>query len=259
MGALVNRSSTSDVFFTILTAALNNGDSLTSTLSSIRVQEFGDFEHIVVDGGSIDGTLGILERFEKSYDLKFISEPDQGIADALNKGLKMARGKYILVLHADDRLIGPQTLRKVHPLLKEERYDIHSFPVLIDNPCGGTRRYAPFPLQWWHHFKTIIPHQGAFVHSRAYEKVGVYRHAFSIAMDYDFFYRAFKAQCSVHRQKEYVAVMGGSGISNNKALLHKRLHEEALVYRMNERNALWRMAQMVFRIMYVPYKTLLCV
>jgi glycosyltransferase involved in cell wall biosynthesis len=245
----------SRVFYTILTAALNNGDSISSTIFSIREQEFKGFEHIVIDGGSTDGTSDILERYKKSSELKYISEPDAGIADALNKGLKIAQGKYILVLHADDRLIHPKILGNVHALLKREAFDIHSFPVFINDPGGKTRAFKPFPLRWWHHFKTIVPHQGAFVHRRVYERIGMYRNDFSIAMDYDFFYRAFKAKCSVSFQKDFVAIMDGTGISNDRALLKKRLDEEALVYKTNEENPMWRIAQTLFRLLYVPYKT----
>lgn len=242
-------------FYTILTAALNSEGKIENTLLSLSNQQFRKFEHIVIDGDSRDGTISILERYKSLYALRYISEPDKGIADALNKGLKIAQGKYILVLHADDRLISHQTLQYVHSFLAAEKYDILSFPVLIDDSVGSTIPIKPFPLHWWYHFKTIIPHQGAFIHHRVYEKIGGYRTDLSIALDYDFFYRAFKEGFSVSIKNEFVAVMGGFGISSNKDLLKKRLDEEAFVHKMNENNRMWRMAQIIFQFLYVPYKT----
>ena len=81
------------VFLTILTSSLNNRETVFKTISSIKKQNFNTIEHIVIDGGSQDGTLNVLKANECDYNLKFISEPDDGIADALNKGLKLSKGK----------------------------------------------------------------------------------------------------------------------------------------------------------------------
>ena len=85
-------------FFTIITASLNKGTSIQRTLESIINQTFKDLEHIVVDGGSTDNTLDIIKSFVGTYNLSYISEPDSGIAAALNKGLKLAKGKYVLII-----------------------------------------------------------------------------------------------------------------------------------------------------------------
>ena len=85
---------------TILTAALNSGATIKKTLESVRNQTFRDFEHVVIDGGSRDETLEILKEYENTYNLTWISESDKGIADALNKGLRLAGGRYIIVIQA---------------------------------------------------------------------------------------------------------------------------------------------------------------
>jgi glycosyltransferase involved in cell wall biosynthesis len=242
-------------FFSVLTASLNQGSTLGHVLRSVQQQVFTGVEHIVIDGCSQDDTLSVLNTFSGSYDLRFVSEPDRGISDALNKGVTKSRGAYFLVIQADDQLIDQGILEKVFPLLQDEHYDIHSFPVIVDHPELGKFLRCPVPVLWWNRFKFIFPHQGAFVHRRVFERIGGFREDFSIAMDYDFFYRAVLAGCTVkfHRAPP-VAMMGGSGIGTRLDFLRRRLKEESLVQEMNERNTLWRMGQIVFKRLYHPYK-----
>jgi len=241
-------------FVTILTASLNNGSTIRQTLESVRKQSFQDLEHIVIDGGSRDNTLDILKEFNDTYNLTWISEPDHGIADALNKGLKQAKGRYILVIHADDRLLEPNSLQMFWPGLINERFDIYSCPVVLDHPVKGEMLVKPIRILWWYHFKTIFLHQGSFVHRRVFERIGEFRNEFSIALDYDFFYRSLMHGSTVKYDHRPLALMGGTGIGSDKNFLTTRLREEALVQDLNEKNRYWRMAQMLFRMFYLPYK-----
>ncbi len=243
-----------NTFFTILTAAFNSSATLENTLASVAEQIFTDFEHIVVDGGSCDKTQDILKRFESSYSLKWISEPDRGISHALNKGLRLTRGQYVLVIQADDQLLNPGILENVSHYLKKERVDIMSFPVVLDDPIRGKVLRKPIRLLWWNHFKFIFPHQGCFVHKRVFNKINGFREEFKINMDYDFFYRALHYKCSVRFGKFPVALMGGTGVGSIVKFVYNRLEEERLVQMRNERNQGWRMAQFIFRSLYMPYK-----
>lgn len=242
-------------FFSILTASLNNGATIRNTLESLKNQTCQDLEHIVIDGGSTDDSLRIMKNYEDAYNLWWISESDRGIADALNKGLAKSRGTYVVVIQSDDRFLHQEVLKKVFPLLRDEVYDIYSFPVIMRHPIYGDITRKPVRMLWWNRFKLIFPHQGTFVHRRVYERIGGYREDFSIAMDYDFFYRAILACRTVkfHRQPA-VALMGGSGIGTRLDFVHRRLKEEFLVQKMNERNPLWRMGQILFKSLYRPYK-----
>jgi glycosyltransferase involved in cell wall biosynthesis len=243
-----------NIFFTILTAALNSSTTLKITLTSIREQIFQDLEHIVVDGGSCDDTQDILKTFESSYNLTWISEPDRGISHALNKGLRFARGRYILIIQADDQLLSPGILESVYPLLKDEQFDICSFPVILDHPYNGKVLRKPIRLCWWNHFKFIFSHQGCFVHRRVFNKVGGFREKFKINLDYDFFYRALAHRSTVRFEKSPIALMGGYGIGGDPKFMLARLREEKLVQQLNERNPLWKAAQFIFRMFYMPYK-----
>ena len=240
-------------FITIMTASLNSGATIGRTLASVAEQSFDNLEHLVMDGGSTDQTVGILKEFEKRYRLEWLSETDSGIANALNKGLRLAKGRYLLVLQADDCLAGPEVLETVHLLLERELVDIHSFPVLREESPKNTF-FRPFRILWWYHFKTVFPHPGTFVHRRVYERVGDFREELALAMDYDFFYRALKAGSTVKLHQYPVAMMGGQGISSNRDFLSARLQEEATIQALNETNPLWRGLQSLFRSLYVPYK-----
>jgi len=242
-------------FLSIITASLNNRRTIGSTLESVRSQRFQSFEHIVCDGGSTDGTLDVLREFEDRYNLSWLSGHDRGISDAMNKGLQTAKGKYIIVIQADDVLIDSDVFSFVASQLVTEIHDICSFEVIRDRSPFPPFRYRPIKIPWWYHFKHTIPHQGAFVHKRLFEKIGGFREEFSIAMDYDFFYRAFAAKARIRYFSRPVSLMGGCGISSGRQVLLKRLEEEKKVQELNEKSPFWRAAQKAFRLLYIPYKT----
>ena len=245
----------SNPFFTIITASLNRGSTIQRTLESIRNQTFKDLEHIVVDGWSTDNTLEIIKAFEGTYPVSCISEPDSGIAEALNKGLNLSAGTYVLIIQADDCLPDPHTLEKVYTLLMDEAVDIYSFPIIMNHLEKGKIKLSPVKLKGWNRFKLIFLHQGTFVHKRIYEKVGNFNTGYAIAMDYDFFYRALLEKPVIKFGAFPIAEMSGAGIGTSNNYLTKRLREEARVQKQNEKNIFWKLLQTLFRLFYIPYKT----
>ncbi len=242
--------------FSVLTTSLNSELTIERTLESVKNQSFQDFEHIVIDGGSMDETLDILNKYKNAYNLTWISEPDHGIADALNKGLGLSSGRYLIVIQADDQLLHSNTFDNVFPQLKSEKFDILSFPVILDHPAKGKILSKPIQHLWWNHFKFVFRHQGCFVHRRVFDQIGAFRNEFKICLDYDFFYRALTRNCSVNFGNFPVALMGGEGVGSNPEFILKRLKEEKLIHVLNERNILWKVAQSIFHTLYVPYKRL---
>ncbi len=121
----------------IVTASYNRRDLLRQTIESVRRQSFADYEHIVIDGASSDGTVEMLERLEGTYPLRWISEPDEGMYQAINRGLSMAQGEVLAYLNSDD-LYFPWTLDVV-----SEYFDSHPSvdlvfgdAVLVDDGTG---------------------------------------------------------------------------------------------------------------------------
>ena len=178
--------------FTILTVTLNRCHTIQNTLDSLCNQNYKNFEHIVVDGKSTDGTVQLLQRYEHTYNLKWISEPDNGISDALNKGIKIARGQFVLVLQTDDSFLDHECLSKIYHFIEKQPSEIYSFPVLYCSPEKGDRIINPIRHLWWYHFKFIFHHQGCIVKQSVFKRAGIFREQFLISMDYDFFYRALK-------------------------------------------------------------------
>lgn len=218
-------------------------------------QTFQDFEHIVVDGNSSDHTLVILKKYQNTYNMSWISEPDKGIADALNKGLKLARGCYVVVIQADDALLDSHTLSNVYSIIKAEAYNIYAFPVAWNTPPQVRTVGRPIRLLWWHRFRNIFPHQGVFVHRRVFDRIGHFNKRFMISMDYDFFYRALLSRHSFKFETMPVASIGRDGVSSREEYWSYRLNEEFSIQDLNEKNPFWQVAQIIFRTLYFPYKT----
>ena len=231
-------------FFSILTATFNNEAGLKKTLESVKAQTFRDLEHIVIDGGSTDSSVSLLREFEGTYNLTWISEPDQGIADALNKGIRRAKGKYLIAIHANDRLSHPTTLQEIYPLLKDETNDVVCFPVILEHPALGQRVYAPEPL-WKIRIKQVLPHQGSFIHRRLHEEIGDYNPDFSIALDYDFFYRAIMAGKKIATGRLPVTLMDATGVGSRAETRLRRRKENFQARFLHERNFFWRLIHRV--------------
>ena len=105
----------SDVFISIITITYNAESFLEDTIQSIIQQTCKDFEYIIIDGGSKDGTLDIIHKYEQ-YITRWTSEPDEGIYDAMNKGIKLANGKYLWFMNAGDTIYDQNTLNQIYQL-----------------------------------------------------------------------------------------------------------------------------------------------
>jgi glycosyltransferase involved in cell wall biosynthesis len=209
---------------------------------------------VVCDGGSNDDTLNILNNFSGTYNLRWISEPDTGIAEALNKAFSMSSGRYIIVLQVDDMLLGTDILKMISSQLENESYDIFIYPVIFDDSQRGPFLRKPIRPIWWNRFKFVFPHQGSIVHRRVFERIGGFRPQFKINMDYDFFYRALQAGSSILIGDIPISIMGGSGIGSRIENVFLRIEEERHVQKSNENNPFLRLLQRIFYVLYMPYK-----
>lgn len=175
---------------TILTACYNGAAHIEETIQSVIGQCYDNLEYVIVDGGSTDSTLDIIKKYEKYVDV-LISEPDNGISDAFNKGIKVATGDLICIVNSDDVLIENalnQFASKYIP-----GYEIYRCNQVFWNDKTDTKtRDVPtmkFPIP---PLSLHICHNATFVSKELYEKCGGYKIFFKYIMDLDFFVRAYK-------------------------------------------------------------------
>jgi glycosyltransferase involved in cell wall biosynthesis len=219
----------------IVTVCMNSADTIRGTIESVNIQTYQHLEHILVDGGSTDGTMDILRTEElrsrsEGKIFRWTSEPDRGIYDAMNKGIAMAGGEIIGILNSDD-FYESNTLQLVadaaamHPEAglfygflrvltqkgKELQVYRYRYETYLLNPtlgvCSGTQ------------------HPACFVRRRVYEQVGLFDVQIPIAADYDFLVRAMKAGVQFHALDSVLAnfrLGGASGMTDEYERLRQR-------------------------------------
>jgi glycosyltransferase involved in cell wall biosynthesis len=173
----------------VVTAVLNGREHIEQTILSVLNQSYDDIEYIVVDGGSTDGTLDIIRKYDDRID-RWISEPDAGIYDAMNKGIGLASGELINLLNADDYL-EPDAVRKV-----AEAYGENAGPCIVyGDAYYQDDRYAvkaPYHSAMKPWLGMTVNHQAMFVHRDIYAQIGLYDATYALGGDYDFFVRCGK-------------------------------------------------------------------
>jgi glycosyltransferase involved in cell wall biosynthesis len=207
----------------IITVALNAATTIERTIRSVQTQSVGGIEHVLVDGGSTDGTLDIIRRLARSRDF-WISERDRGISDAFDKGLAMARGRYLLILNADDWL-SPDQIERSLAALDRTGADF-AFGDLIfyedDRPffmSVGDPGYA----RALHRRMPTVGHPTLLAARSCFERAGLFDLAYRNAMDYDWLVRIDRAGCIGAYSPDIVANMAHAGVSNR---LYKRTLDE---------------------------------
>ncbi len=161
-----------------------NEPFIESTCRSVCEQTCQDFEWIVVDGASTDNTLTKIETYKNRANI-FISEPDGGIYQAMNKGIKCAKGNYCLFLNGGDMLYNEDTIASVIPYLKENRADVYYGDSyrLFENEADCFIKTYPNTLDKSFFLTNTLGHQSSFIRRELFEKYGGYREDFKIVSD----------------------------------------------------------------------------
>jgi glycosyltransferase involved in cell wall biosynthesis len=191
----------------IVTPTLNQGRFIEATINSIRAQTYGHFEHIVVDGGSTDGTLDILRRHEGTYNMRWMSEPDGGMYDAINKGMRLASGEILAYLNSDD-LYFPWTLETVVEAFgrRPDADVVHGDVLNIDDDTARQIIYFEPPFDR-DNIQTggTLTQPAVFWRATTFQALGGFDDTLSFVGDLDFWIRAGKAH-RFHKVNELLAI-----------------------------------------------------
>lgn len=173
--------------FSIITVCYNSSETIAKTIKSVLNQGFEDYEYLIIDGESTDGTLDIIESYRDRFGnrLRVVSEKDNGIYDAMNKGISMAKGKLIGLINSDD-YYEPGALQHV-----KDAYEGYEYSIIY----GMLRKIkAGKELEVYlksHLFieEDMIAHPSCFVSKKIYDELGMYSLEYPCSADYEFFLR----------------------------------------------------------------------
>ena len=178
---------------TVITINYNNRTGLARTQASVLAQDFTDFDWLIVDGGSTDGSLSVLSRVQFEG-IRTISEQDNGIYDAMNKGISKVNTEFVMFLNSGDILAEASVIGKLHEVLNKTEVDIVYGDIKIQSRSNIGRHWHSGDINFikillgWH-----TPHPAMIYSLKCLKKIGGYDEQYTIAADYDIFIRLYKA------------------------------------------------------------------
>jgi glycosyltransferase involved in cell wall biosynthesis len=247
------------MLFSIITVALNSEKTIADTLTSVATQNYVDYEHIVVDGSSTDSTLDLVEQ-NRHARLRWVSEPDQGLYDAMNKGIAMARGDYVLFLNSDDLFCRPDALNIVAEKIMMSGADcIFADVRFVENdgvsPAGrvySARRFRPALIR----VGVMPPHPAMFVRRELLIQLGGFNTKYRMAADFDLIARALlKTKSSFAVLPEIITSFRIGGISTDGLKAKVKLGREfATSLKALGQPMAWFAVQMRYPLKLMQYK-----
>ncbi len=206
---------------TVVTVCYNAQKTIERTIQSVLNQTYPDIEYIVVDGASTDNTLSILQNYNDR--LKYISEKDNGLYDAMNKGVNLATGEYIMFLNADDIFYNDNVVEKFAKECETKQTDlIYGNLAFLKGGNISIQRHKR--LNKIYLIKNTPQQPATFYKKSVFEKVGLFNTDFRIVADQEWFVRAFlNYHISSHWLDETVTIFSTDGLSNNPS--HEQKHE----------------------------------
>ncbi|MGE7999166.1 glycosyltransferase family 2 protein [Lysinibacillus sp. NPDC093190] len=218
----------------IITACYNAEKTIEQTIQSVINQTYDNIEYIIIDGASTDGTMNIVEKYKDKID-KIISEPDEGIYDAFNKGVRKATGEYINFMNADDYFSENSVVKKVanylyqHPHILMSHGDVKAFDAFTKHwhYRGESLTYRDFELG------KMCPHQSVFTHNQLFTEFAGFDLRYGILADVDFTIKCFKKyENRIAYLPIEIAHFRLGGLSNT--LVHeKKMHVENAIIHFN--------------------------
>lgn len=217
----------------ILTVNYNNAEGLRRTLESVAAQTYQEFEHVIIDGGSSDESVGIIRNYEKSLksndkykmtNVQWISEPDNGIYDAMNKGVRKASGEYLLFLNGGDTLASEKALEEIAPYLDGDDFIVgRVFFSIKGNRVSVSPLLSEKDMSMYYMYLHGINHQSAFIKSELLVDMP-YDTTVKMNADWLFFVQQIVMRnATVKFVDKYIADFDRTGLSSNtQAVVEER-------------------------------------
>jgi len=221
----------------IITVAYNSDQTIEDTIKSVLSQDFSEIEYIIIDGGSTDRTIDIINRYKDKI-ATIVSEPDQGIYDGMNKGVALATGDIVGILNSDDFYSNNGVISSVVSQFKDGVDAVYADLVYVDQLqtekiirkwISGEYVHGAFKKGW------MPPHPTLFVKNEIYKNYGSYSLELKSAADYEFMLRVIhKHKINLNYLPEIILQMRAGGVSN--ASFKNRINankEDRLAWKMN--------------------------
>lgn len=219
----------------IITIAYNSAATIEATLRSVVAQGYPRLEYIIIDGGSTDATLSIVEQY-RPHLATVVSEPDRGISDAFNKGIAHSTGDIVGIINSDDELL-PGALQAVAEAYQTHPADIYRGDIVLWNRDTDSRRVEQpsmrFPTM---PFFIHVAHQGTFVTRQCYDRIGGYREDIRYSMDLDLLMRADRMGCTFHHVARPLALYAIGGLTTQHSI-HRKKADFLRLIRVNGGNS----------------------
>jgi glycosyltransferase involved in cell wall biosynthesis len=214
----------------IITVSHNSIKTISDTIESVLSQTYENIEYIIIDGSSIDGTPGLIQSYGKKIS-KFVSEPDNGIYDAINKGIKFATGDIIGILNSDDIFKDNRVIEKVVSAFNENEIDAVIGDVQFIDATNSSKIVRYYSSKHFHpgkfKFGYMPAHPSFYLKRELFEKLGYYKTDYKIAADYELLIRYLYVNKIKYKYLEMPFVsMRTGGVSNKTILSNFTLNRE---------------------------------
>lgn len=205
----------------VITVVYNAAETIERTIKSVLSQNYRDLEYVIIDGGSTDGTLEIIDRY-KDWLGYFVSEPDNGIYDAMNKGIRACTGDVISILNSDDYFVDENVLKIIADAYKDDDVDIVYGDALFMNYQNSGKDYIFCEYEtledlWW---CMSIPHPATFVKKSVYDEYGLFDESYRVTADHEFMLRCYSNGAKFKKIPKIIVYFTDGGFSaQNKDIL----------------------------------------
>ena len=238
----------------LITVCFNSASTIADTLESVKRQGYKNVEYIVIDGGSTDNTLEIVDRYRQSIDV-LVSEKDNGIYDAMNKGIAAATGDFVGILNSDDVFSDDESLNKIAETIRARKDVDAVFGDLIyvnrEDLSKKVRLYSSrFFKPWKMRFGFMLPHPTFYARRELFEKLGNYKTDYRVAADFELLCRFLRKGINYVRIDDVLVSMRDGGISSTG--FWWRIHQNLEIVRACRGNGIYTNILLVS--LKVPFK-----